>query len=228
MTGYESLRRLAHEHLLPALERFLVLASRLRGLSKFQVSNNGLGLSTQDFDRVIDTVACLQLLAHRILIISGCELRQFLAFSAWLRQEINTQASDSSDSEILDPGASVDHASTLAYIQGPMTQSKLVHLFDLQGDTATDSKMDIGAERGSLFELYKGKSDKGYLHGHQAKKLPSLDALIVHLDTQCGAIFGGVAETQRRNVRFGPPVPLVQGIPECMDMRLLDETDGSS
>lgn len=217
-TGYESVRRLAHENLLPALERFAVLVSRLRGLSRFQLSNADLGLSTQEFDNVLDTLNCLQLMAHQILITSGSELRQFLAFSAWLRQEMDLQACDASVAESAEKDVNVDHASTLEYIQGAMTHSQLNSFFNLEAHAEETPPWDLAAEGRSLFELYK----RG-LQDSCASRLPTLDALMKHLNTQCNAIFNGIAETQRRSVRFGAPVYLQKGVPSCMDMRMLHE-----
>jgi anaphase-promoting complex subunit 4 len=216
-------RRLAHENLLPALERFTVIVSRLRGLSKFQVSNVMLGLSTQDLDSVLDTVYCLQLVGHRILIASGLELRQFQAFSAWLRQEIDNQSTDAGNADSPEKDTNVDHASTLEYIQGAMTQSELTRFFDLEGDGAHSLRWDLKAEERSLFELYKRELKVESKEGATTKRLPALDALLNHLDDQCSAIFSSITETQKRNVRFGSPTFLGVGTPACMDMRMLIE-----
>ncbi|KAK3168298.1 hypothetical protein OEA41_004745 [Lepraria neglecta] len=222
-TGYESVRRLAHENLLPALERFAVIVSRLRGLSKFQVSNVTLGLSTQDLDNILDTVNCLQLVGHRILIASGSELRQFQAFSAWLRQEIENQSTDASSTDSPEKDTNVDHASTLEYIQGAMTQSELTRFFDLEGNTDQSLQWDLKAEGRSLFELYKRELKLDNKDDPATKRLPAFDALLKHLDTQCNAVFSSIAETQKRNVRFGSPTSLGVGTPACMDMRMLVE-----
>lgn len=217
------MRRLAHENLLPALERFTVLVSRLRGLSRFQLSNANLGLSTQEFDNVLDTISCLQLMAHQILITSGSELRQFLAFSAWLRQEIEIQASDASVAEFAEKDVNLDHASTLEYIQGAMTQSQLASFFILEARAEEKPPRDLAAEGRSLFELSKRGLQNASREDTSASQLPPLDALMKQLDTQCNVIFKRIAETQRRSVRFGAPVYLQKGVPSCMDMRMLHE-----
>ncbi len=217
------MRRLTHENLLPALERFTVLVSRLRGLSRFPLSNANLGLSTQEFDNVLDTVSCLQFMAHQILITSGSELRQFLAFSAWLREEIDIQASDGSVAESAEKDLVADYASTLDYIQGAMTQSHLMSFFDLEARAEENPPWDLAAEGRSLFELYKRGLQNANREGFSARRLPTLDALMKHLDTQCNAIFNSIAEMQRRSVRFGAPVYLQKGVPSCTDMRMLQE-----
>ncbi|KAL9064521.1 MAG: hypothetical protein Q9161_008828 [Pseudevernia consocians] len=227
-TGYESVRRLAHENLMPALERFTVLVSRLRGLSRFQLSNANLGLSTKELDNVLDTVNCLQLMAHQILITSGSEFRQFLAFSAWLRQEIDIQASDASMAESVEKDVNIDHASTLEYIQGAMTRSQLTGFFNLEAHAGEKPPWDLAAEGRSLFELYKRGLLNASREDSSASRLPTLDALMKHLDTQCNAVFHRIAEMQRRSVRFGAPVYLQKGVPSCMDMRMLHEhVDGT-
>ena len=217
------MRRLAHENLLPALEKLNVLVSRLRGLSRFQLSNANLGLSTLEFDNVLDTVNCLQLMAHQILITSGSELRQFLAFSAWLRDAIDIQASGASVAESAEKDIDVDYASTLDYIQGAMTQSQLFSFFNLEPRAEENTPWDLAAEGRSLFELYRQGLQNANTRDSSTRKLPTLNALMKHLDTQCNAIFIRIAEMQRRSVRFGAPVYLQQGVPSCADMTMFPE-----
>ena len=162
-------------------------------------------------------------MTHQILITSGSELRRFLAFSAWLRQEIDIQASDASVAEFAEKDINVDHASTLEYIQGAMMQSQLTSFFNLEVRGEEKPPWDLAAEGRSLFELYKRRFQNASREDSSASQLPTLDALMKYLDTQCNAIFNGIAETQRRSVRFGAPVYLQKGAPSCMDMRMLRE-----
>ena len=200
-----------------------MIVSRLRGLSKFQVSNITLGLSTQDLDDILDTVNCLQLVAHHILIASSSELRQFSAFSVWLRQEIDTQSTDASSLDTAEKDVNVDFGSTLDYIQGAMTRSRLTSFFDLEAEATKDSQWDLAAEGRSLFELYKKELKTNGTDDFSAKSLPPLDMLIRHLHNQCSAVFNDIAETQTRNVRFAAPTSLGFGSPTCVDMRMLVE-----
>ena len=203
-----------------------MIVSRLRGLSRFQVSNVTLGLSTQDLDNILDTVNCLQLVGHHILITSGLELRQFSAFSTWLRQEIETQSSDVSTTEAAQKDMNIDCGSTLEYIQGPMTRSQLARFFDLDLGVDKGSQWDLAAEGRSLFELYKKELKLDEREEPTGKSLPALDALIGHLHTQCRVVFNNIAETQKRNVRFAYPTSLGLGTPICTDMRMLAEVSG--
>ena len=225
-TGYETVQRLAHENLLHALERFTVLVSRLRGLSKFHDSSVALGLSTQELDNVLDTTACLQLLAHHVLIAAGSELRGFSAFSAWLKHEIETQSMEPGSSaaqEASERDTNIDHRSTLEYIQGAMKQSRLSSLFNMSSLSEERQQWDLSAEGRSLYELYKRELKTISSSGFSEKQLPGVDALIGHLDSQCNAVFGRIAETQKRNIRFANPVKLGNDMPKRMDMRMLAE-----
>lgn len=217
------MRRLVHENLLPALERITVLVSRLRGLSRVQLSNANLGLSTQELENVLDTVNCLQLMAHQILITSCSELRQFTAFSAWLRQEIDIHASDASMAESAEKDVNIDHASTLEYVQGAMMQSHLTSFLDIEVRGEAKAPWNLAAGERSLFELYKRELQNASTEDSSASRHPTLDALMKHLYTQCEAISNGISETQRRGVRFGAPIYLQKGVPSCLDMRMLHE-----
>lgn len=223
--GYESIRRLVHENLLPALERFCVLVSRLRGLSKFQEPNTRLGLSTHELENILDTTNCLQLLAHHILICAGSEFRQFLAFSTWLRKEIEIQSIDNSSS-MNDPNEKepeIDYVSTLGYIQGGMMNSRLNMYLNTKVPADKKSQWDLAAKGRSLYDLYKHELKERCDEVSAQKNLPGLDTLIAHLDIQCTSVFAGIAETQRRNIRFGSLVSLGKGTPACMDVRMLAE-----
>ena len=214
---------MAHENLLPALEKTIVLISRLRGLSRFQVSNPTLGLPIHELDSIIDIVGCLQLLAHRLLVVVGIEYRQFQAFSLWIRYEIDVQAADSSSSEVDERESNVDHASTLEYVQGAMMQSQLIQLFGLDKSQDQSSQWDLAAEGISIFELYKREYEHSDQESKSAKQLPGLDAIIDHLQSRCEIVFAQIADTQRRNVRFGAPIALGHGSSTIMDVRTLVE-----
>ena len=211
---------------MPALERFTVLVSRLRGLSKFQDSNAGFGLSTQGLDNILDTTSCLQLMAHHILITAASELREFFAFSLWLRHEIEVQSVDTHTSaayEASERDNNIDHRSTLNFIQGAMHHSRLFTLFDIAEMKEQKPQWDLVAEGRPLYELYRRELDNLFHSNIPDRQLPGLDALITYLESQCNAVFASRAETQKRNVRFGPPVYLGTGVPRSADMRLLLE-----
>ncbi|KAL8642534.1 MAG: hypothetical protein Q9228_000798 [Teloschistes exilis] len=227
--GYETVRRLTHENLLPALDRMGVLISRLRGLSRFQPSDIMLGLSTLELDNMLDSVHCLQLVSHHLQKCVGLELQQFAHFSAWLRHEIERQAVDpgtASAQEIVDRDTDFDYGSILEYVQGAMTHSQMSIYSGSHGDT--NSQLDLDAGGGLLFELYK----KGLIAvgaGYTERKhLPGLDGLVVHFQRQSDSFFEHISESQRRNVHFGIPVQLGQGVPACTDMRMVDETNSEA
>jgi len=226
VTGYENIKRLTHESLLPALERCVVLLGRLRGLARHGTSDVTLGLSAQDLTNVIDTINCLNLMAHNILIHARGELQQFTSFSMWLRHEIDTQATDPSSAsaeEMAEKDTLIDHAKVLDYIQGAMTKSRLVEFFqppDLEGQM----KHDLTAEGTSLYATYK-KELKKYSGGDQMdQRLPRLADLFDHLSKQCEVIFNSISQTQRRNVMYGTPVLIDRNCStRIMDARMRPE-----
>ena len=226
VAGYENIRRLTHESLLPALERCVVLLSRLRGLARHGASDVTLGLSAQDLSNVIDTINCLNLMAHNILIYASLELQQFTSFSMWLRHEIDTQVVDPSSAsaeEAAEKDTLIDHAKVLDYIQGAMMKSRLVEFFqppDLEGHL----KHDLAAEGTSLYATYK-KELKKYDGGDRMdKRLPRLADLFDHLSKQCEVIFNSISQTQRRNVMYGTPVLIDQNCSTRMiDARMKPE-----
>lgn len=222
MSGYESVRRLIHEHLIPALERFTVLVSRLRGLSRFQVSNATLDLSTKDLNKILDTVSCLQLVGHHLLITTNAELQQFHAFSHWLHHEIDTQSSETSTADSPDKDPNIDHIRTLEYIQGAMVQSQLSDFLLNEWAAEESNWWDVNAEGRSIFDLYKREITQSK-QKDSTQRLPGLESLLGHLDKLCSVVFTKIGETQKRNVRFASPTSLGSGVPEEMDLRMVIE-----
>ena len=195
-------------------------------MSKFQESTDTFGLSRHELDDVLDTVNCLQLLSHNVLISASSELRQFVAFSAWLRQEIDIQATDptsASAEETAEKDSMLDHTEILDYIQGAMLQSRLVELFNIQSSDDKRPQQDLASEGRLIYQAYK-KEVKAYSQGKlPEKKLPGLDSLTARLDTQCSVLFNRIAETQRRQVRVGSPTLLQEGCSKHVDMRMVVE-----
>ncbi|KAI9766935.1 MAG: hypothetical protein M1840_006232 [Geoglossum simile] len=213
-TGYENIRRLAHQHLLPALERCDVIVCRLQGLSKYQDSNATLGLSTQDLSGIRDTVKCLKILTQTVLCYAGIELNQFTAFSTWLRHEIDIQAAENSGSspdDVTDKDALMEHAKVIDYIQGAMTKSRLEEFFSPISTDDKGNQWDLRDEGLSLFSILNAELKERSLNEHTNKRIPGIRSFHEHLARQCDIVFKQIAETERRNVLFGRPIYLTKG-----------------
>ncbi|MCJ1475454.1 hypothetical protein MMC13_004116 [Lambiella insularis] len=225
-TGYENVGRLVHEHLIPALQRFSVLLSRLRGLAKFQEHITYLGLSVEQLDHMFDTLNCLQLLAHSVLLSVSSESRQFAFFSRWLKQEIETQGTtaplaapdDSSDQD-----HNLDYVQILEFIQGAMLQSRLIEFLANQAES-DHRPVSIPVEQNvSIYEEYKKEIRVCNEGGLPEKRLPGMDTLIARLDNQCKSLFTGISGAQKRKIKFGDPIALRRGIISHSDMRMVIE-----
>lgn len=186
------------------------------------MTNTTLGLSTQELNNVLDTISCLQLVAHQVLLTTNVELHQFHAFSGWLHQEIDIQSSDATSSDSAEKDLNIDHVRTLEYIQGAMMQSQLSAFLDIEAGAQVDTKRDLKAEGPSLFDLYKRQTNKKDIKD-PSKQLPGFDALLSHLDDLCSIVFGHIGETQRRNVRIASPISLGEGLPDRTDLKMIIE-----
>lgn len=204
-TGYENVRQYTHENLIPGLQRFSVLMSRLRGLSRFQESNVALGLETQELDQIFDTLNCLELLAHCILIYTNQELQQFQSFSTWLKSEIETQAINpmsAAADEHLERDIIPDYPKILDYVQGPMLNSRLYELLDLQINKERPT-WDLVDEGSGLYEHYKSEIQKVRNDCVLEKQLPGLERLLAYLKVQCSEVFAKISAAQGRKTRLG-------------------------
>ncbi|KAL4893762.1 anaphase-promoting complex, cyclosome, subunit 4-domain-containing protein [Aspergillus ambiguus] len=218
--GYENVRRLAHECLLPALERCEVLLSRLIGLSKFHKLSDVLGLETSDLNAIVETLDCLHLLAHQILIHTNEELCQFGSFSRWLRHEIDLQSAEPMSQtleELMEKTDLVEYPQTLKYIRGALTQSTLrnfIQQLPMMGQprpppASSDKWAPTGHDR-SFYDTFKKLLEhqvQGAGDEHPGET-PKLNDLTRRLGLQFEKVFGQIALTQRRGILHRSPLTL--------------------
>ena len=222
LSGYENLRRLAHENLIPALERFSILASRLRGLSRFHETNTTLGLESVEFDHIFDTLSCMQLLAHTVLLQASSELQQAGAFCHWLRNEIQVQSMDGSSpgAEILDKDPMLDYPRILEYVQGALQNSSLFEAFETQPGAEGGPGWATQDESDLIYPRFRAEMRSRREGIRTVRQLPGLRTLTARLQRQCNAVFGRMAQMQKRKVRVGDPIPLEDGHSDCFDTRM--------
>ncbi|KAI9890270.1 MAG: hypothetical protein M1814_004305 [Vezdaea aestivalis] len=226
LNGYDNVRRLGHESLLPCLERCSVVASRLRGLARYEEANSSLGLSSKALNEIISTINCLIILAHTILRLLNSEQERFVAFSGWLRHQITVQSSDvpgaNADESLLKEGE-FDYHKILSFIQGPLVRSKLASILD---DEDLDSQsiwssINLPATLNEDFKVELKKFRDGQFHKSSLLNLIGMGRC---LQRQSHQMFGQVAESQRRNILFGSPIHLRQDSSSAsIDMRACKE-----
>lgn len=239
-SGYENVRRLTHECLLPALERCEVLLSRLIGLSKFTKLSEVLGLETSDLNAIVETMDCLHLQAHHILIHTNEELSQFYSFSRWLRHEIDMQSAEPMSQtleELMEKTDLVEYPQTLKYIRGALAKSRLRHYIQqlpMMGvprpppPPPSAASMDKWAPTGqghdrSFYDTFKKllrQQSQGADDDGNHVELPKMNDLTKRLGLQFEKVFGQIALTQRRGILHRSPLALH---PDC-DRNVIDMT----
>ncbi|KAI9373101.1 anaphase-promoting complex, cyclosome, subunit 4-domain-containing protein [Aspergillus egyptiacus] len=232
-TGYESVRRLTHECLLPALERCEVLLSRLIGLSKFQKLSEVLGLETSDLNGIVETLDCLHLLAHRIIIATNEELTQFHTFSRWLRHQIDMLSAEPMSQtleELMEKTDLVEYPQTLKYIRGALTKSALRNFiqqlpmmgFARPAATSDDKWAPTGEDNRSFYDTFTKLLEQQSQASADAEpiEMPKMNDLTKRLGLQFDKVFDQIALTQRRGILHRASVTLH---PDC-DRTVLDIT----
>ncbi|KAJ5764981.1 hypothetical protein N7520_004540 [Penicillium odoratum] len=221
--GYESIRRLTHECLLPALERSQILLSRLVGLSKFAKLSDVLGLDTHKLNAIVETLDCLHLIAHCILNNANEELDQFDAFSRWLKHEIlilNAEPLSQTSEELLEKRDLFDVPPTVKYITGALRKSVLRNFIRQlpmigvpQLPTPATDKWLPGDHDRSFYD--KVKSLLAQQRHVQAEggdgttvDAPKLNDLTKRLGIQFDKVFAEIALTQRRGILHRSPLTL--------------------
>lgn len=221
--GYENIRRLTHECLLPALERSQVLLSRLVGLSKFSKLGDILGLDTPKLNAIVETLDCLHILAHCILTHANEELRQFTAFSRWFYHEImilNSEPLSQTSEELLEKRDIFDVPLTVKYITGALRKSVLrsyIRQLPMMGvpqmpPPPTDKWLPDGHDR-SFYDSFRSllEQQRQVLDGGgdvTTVNTPKLNDLTKRLSLQFDGVFAEIALTQRRGILHHSPLTL--------------------
>ena len=229
LVGLETMRRIMHECLLPALERCQVVLSRLEGMSRFHKAAVVLGLDTKTLTSVRDTVDCLNLLSHDLLKVVGKEIHEFTAFLKWIRLECEIQGLEvgSERAEELREGSdAIEYRVVLDYVSGAMCRSgtlKYVRQTVAGKDTDTSSTSIQPKDDTDYCEAYK----KARRSPEAATMLPKLDDLITRLKRQCALVFDKIAETLRKSILHSYVCSLPkQCDPEVMDLRIIPNQNG--
>ncbi|KAK6353023.1 hypothetical protein TWF696_005014 [Orbilia brochopaga] len=132
INGYENLRRLTHEHLLPACDRLIVLLSKLRGLARWTDKDSSLGLDPVDYSKLLDLVSGLMAVCHEFMGKVNYELDLFTAFIMWLKiayEEFNSLSEGNEPAEPRDE-LLVDTLKVAEFIGKHLQNSILVAYFD--------------------------------------------------------------------------------------------------
>ncbi|KAI1128554.1 anaphase-promoting complex, cyclosome, subunit 4-domain-containing protein [Nemania abortiva] len=203
VTGLQALRSLVHENFLPALERISIILSRMLGIARFHESKAEIGFTSAQIMKVMDIVSCLMMVGNKILLFVMEELELFHAFSIWLRHEIDRLASSSITDDLTEKEASMEHGKILAYIQQYMPASPLRYYLSSVTTEDADRDRKLADGGSSLLELL-GKQIKKQESGQDdTGSYPQVEFLCKYLDSQANSVLEGIAEAERRSVRFG-------------------------
>ncbi|KAI0014015.1 anaphase-promoting complex, cyclosome, subunit 4-domain-containing protein [Xylariaceae sp. FL0662B] len=208
VSGLQSLRNLVHENFLPALERIGIILSRLLGIARFHESKAEIGFTSAQIAKVMDIVSCLMLVGNKILLLVMEELELFRSFSTWLRHEIDRLASSSSTEELSEKEATMEHGKILEYVQRYMPASPLrYYLSNVPTDDLKQGRQQ--AESGSsLLELLSKQINKQESGQLTSGIFPQVEFLCGYLDDKAKIVFEGIAEAEKRSVRFGQPTTI--------------------
>ncbi|KAF3926994.1 hypothetical protein ABW20_dc0109664 [Dactylellina cionopaga] len=133
VNGYETLRRLVHEHLLPACDRLIVLLSKLRGLARWTDKDSSLGLDPMDYSKLLDLVSGLMAICHEFMGKVNYELDLFLAFILWLKtayEEFNNLTEGNEPNPQVEGELLVDTLKVAEFIGKHLQNSILAAYFD--------------------------------------------------------------------------------------------------
>lgn len=222
LSGLGNLKRIIHENMLPALDRFTVILSRFFGIAKFQPIGVGIGFTCQHISLLMDTIACLHLLSSKILSQVVDEIDLFISFSAWLRYGIDQLTSDFSSTladDTTDKESLIDHSKVFFYIQTILTCTPLADHF-----TDSPSLEEFKTFSQAPTPMFESVSQhlKKQRQGLVYKK--SILCLKFHCDElsiRATSLFKGIAGSEKCNVIFGKQCPIGMAEPDSpMDLKL--------
>lgn len=194
--------------MLPALERVTLILSRLSGIARFHEQDDQIGFTNAEITRLIDILASLNLVCHRILLIVMEELDLFRMFSSWLRITIDRVSTSNVSEEIQEKEALLDPAKILRYIERYLVKSPMAVYFEKVTRETLDENLEWVQDCSKVLDAVDQQlrlegDGKPYM-----KALPQMGFLVDFLATKAGDVFTGIAEAEKRSVRFGQAVKL--------------------
>ncbi|KAF8476183.1 anaphase-promoting complex, cyclosome, subunit 4-domain-containing protein [Kalaharituber pfeilii] len=215
LNGYETLRRLVHENLLPTCERLTILLSRLRGLARWKERGSPLGLEPEDFTRCIDAVSGLTIFAHSFLAELNHELELYRAFSSWLKNVLDEMSSVININDMPPEDPQIDTLKVAEYIRNHLLSSHLAPFFAKTERIQGNPLFENGE---SVFEHFC--KNESYNKGGSC----SWADLAEHLMGLCVGVFEKPATAMRRSLRVARPVTLYDdGNVELVEMKMVDQ-----
>ncbi|POS84396.1 hypothetical protein EPUL_003540, partial [Erysiphe pulchra] len=222
LTGLGNLKRIIHENMLPALDRFTVILSRFFGIAKFQPIGEGPGFTSQHISLLMDTIACLHLISSKILSQVIDEIDLFTSFSAWMRYEIDQLTNDFSSTladDITDKESLIDHSKVFFYLQKILTSTPLAdHFID---SPSSEEIKNFSQARKPMFETvsqHLKKQRQGLVYN---KSILFLKNHCDELSIGATSLFKGIAGSEKCNVIFGKECLIGMAEPDSpMDLKL--------
>lgn len=205
---------------MPAIDRCNVILNSLQGLIEFHQYDSGFTIPNSDFELAMDVIRCLRLLAHVALTYAGEEQRQFEQFSKWLRHEIDVQATDpnsASAQETRERDVGLDYGLLLAYIEGPLENSKLTafipNTLDYRALTGSGPRYDVVKKALDSF-----RDDKVV-----DADLLVLDSHFQELQRHCNDLVGRITNWLRSGSSMNYRITLETCTMATWDVRMVDE-----
>lgn len=174
----------------------------------------------------MDIVSCLMLVGNKVLLLVMEELELFHSFSGWMRFEIDRLASSSTNEDISEKETVMDHGKILAYIQNYMLSSSLgLYLSNVARDSREKDAV-LADDDPSLLETLDKQIRNQEAGQLQPTVFPQIEFLCGYLAAKSSAVFDGLAEAEKRSVRFGQPVELnLGGRVSKLDVRVCASED---
>jgi anaphase-promoting complex subunit 4 len=155
----------------------------------------------------MDILSCTLLVGNKILLLVMEELELFRAFSGWLRHEIDRFVSTGND-DLTDKEANMDHAKVLAYIQQHMQKSPLAPFLGPLDKTILERDEKAAESGSSLMELLDKQLKKQDAREEGNAAFCHIDFLCSRLTHRAETVFKGIADAEKRSVRFGQPIKI--------------------
>lgn len=194
--------------MLPAIERCTLILSRLSGIARFHEEEDHVGFTNIEITRLVDILSALNLICHRVLLVTMEELELFRMFSSWVRLTIDRVSSTTVPEDLMEKEALLDPAKILRYIERYLVSSPMgIHFAKVPRETWDEDWERMQDSSGVLDELDK------QLKRHEAKAphmkgLTQMVFIVDFLTAKAADVFKSIAEAEKRSVRFGQAVRL--------------------
>ncbi|KAK7203805.1 anaphase-promoting complex, cyclosome, subunit 4-domain-containing protein [Myxozyma melibiosi] len=201
-TGYENIRKLVAESLIPACERAVVMLTRICGLAEWRERGTHLGLNVEAIENIISRLQEFMTAAHRLLWETNTEYDYFKNFVGWFKYMLDEMSSTEVPDEEVD--TKIESTKVATFITEYLGAPTVKQFFSSYAEPVLAASKSQPIDSGTP-DWAKNDSSGRKIFNQDFQPV-ELRTMIKDLDKLCVHAFTESANAMKKHAVFGSPL----------------------